>query len=183
LPEDAVVGLSVGWFRPEKNLPLLLEAASRLRPRHPRLHWLLVGDGPCRQEIEDQRERLGLVDRVRLTGPLEDLRAITGAADFFALTSDWEGLPAALLESLGAGLPAVTTDVGDCRELVQEAGVGCVVPTKDPEALSEGVSTLLGGLAKLKQRAREGRRTVRERFGVPGMLRAMEEVYHEVCTE
>jgi glycosyltransferase involved in cell wall biosynthesis len=183
LPPDFPVMLFLGWFRPEKNFSLLLAAAQVLRQRRPELRWLLVGDGPSREQVENEVDGRGLGDRVVLTGALEDVRQVMAAADLFVLTSDFEGLPGALLEALAAGLPAITTDVGDCREVIEDSGGGSVVPVGDADALAQAIERELRQPSEMRKRGLEARARVRERYGVPGMLRAMESVYEEVCED
>jgi glycosyltransferase involved in cell wall biosynthesis len=100
----------VGRFEPQKNHDFLLEVAARLAERRPEIHWLLVGDGPLRSEVEFRARMRGLAGTVRFTGLREDVPALLREAmDVFVLPSRYEGLPLALLEAQAAGLPAVVS--------------------------------------------------------------------------
>ena len=107
LPDDAFIILWVGRFDPVKRLPLLLEAAAKLQ--HPRIRWLLIGDGPDRIRIQALVRKLGLTNIAALPGWQADLGPAFAAADLFAFPSLTEGMPNALLESLAAGVPALAT--------------------------------------------------------------------------
>jgi glycosyltransferase involved in cell wall biosynthesis len=183
IPSGATVALFLGWFRVEKNFPLLLGAAARLREDHPGLHWLLVGEGEERASVERLTERHGLASCVHLAGERQDLREVMAASDLFVLTSDWEGLPGALLESQGAGLPAVTTDVGDCRRVIEGAGSGRLVPVGDEAALAKAVSFYVRDRAAREREGRAGREYVRTTYGIPAMVRNMESLYEELCCD
>jgi glycosyltransferase involved in cell wall biosynthesis len=79
---------------------------------------LLVGDGPMRSILENAAADMGIASQIVFTGSVEDVASYYPAMDLFALASDTEQMPMALLEAMACGLPAVCTDVGDCREIV-----------------------------------------------------------------
>lgn len=129
---DAFVVAFVGHLRPEKNPLRLLEAAARVPPEA-RLVLLLVGEGPERERLEERARREDLAGRVRFAGQVRDVPRLLAAADAFALSSDTEQQPVALLEAMAAALPVAATDVGDVRATlpreqapwVVAAGAGC----------------------------------------------------------
>ena len=103
---------TVGRLTAIKQHHLFLEtAASDRRAATLRRSFWLIGDGELRADLEDAARQLGLADRVRFLGWRRDLPAIYGATDVFLLTSRNEGTPVALIESLAAGVPGVSTDV------------------------------------------------------------------------
>jgi glycosyltransferase involved in cell wall biosynthesis len=179
LPAEAVVALFLGWFRPEKNLGLLVEAAARLRSVHPRLHWCLVGEGVEGESLGRRIDDENLGDVISLPGRREDLAEVFAAADLFVLSSNYEGLPGALLEALGAGLPAVVTRVGDCRDLVEGSGAGLSASPGDSEAFAGRVAELAADPELRRRMGRRGKRETRRRFGVEAMVRETQRVYEE----
>jgi glycosyltransferase involved in cell wall biosynthesis len=113
IPETAIVLGHVGRFVPQKNHVFLLQVARSVRARDPRMHLLLVGDGPLRNSIEALVEKSGLRDRVTFTGEREHhevARLMMSAMDVFVFPSLHEGLGGALIESQAAGLPCVVSD-------------------------------------------------------------------------
>jgi glycosyltransferase involved in cell wall biosynthesis len=124
---------------PQKRHDLLLEAWARL-PGDAVL--LLAGDGYQRIEHEQRARDLGIANQVRFLGAMRDVPTLLAAADVSALASDWEGLPVALLESMAAGLPIVSTAVDGVLEMVG-ADEGILVPRNDADALAEALSSLL----------------------------------------
>ena len=120
IPPDAPVVTTVGRLTAIKQHSLFLETARLIGRAHPAALFLIVGDGELRAALEDAARQLGLADRVRFLGWRRDLATIYGATDVFLLTSRNEGTPVALIESLAAGVPGVSTDVGGVRDVIDE---------------------------------------------------------------
>jgi glycosyltransferase involved in cell wall biosynthesis len=151
-----------------KNLGLLLEACSLLAKRGTKFHCVLVGDGPCRVELEEKRERLGLRELVEMPGAAEQGQVLKWwqQATVGVLTSDNEGMPVSLMEAAACGVPAVATEVGGVPELVEDGATGLLVPPRDAGALAGALEMLLG---QHDLRARLGlaaRRRAEEKFSV-----------------
>lgn len=105
-----VVG-HVGRFVDVKNHKKFVEVATELSRRNPDTHFLLVGDGPLRPQVEQDIAAAGLTDRVILTGNRADVpQLLQSAMDVFLFPSKYEGLPIALMEAQLAGLPCVASD-------------------------------------------------------------------------
>jgi glycosyltransferase involved in cell wall biosynthesis len=114
-PADFVIGC-VGHFRAEKGHLRLFKAL--LAAEIPNAKLLLLGDGPMRPTLEKATTDMGIASRVVFTGSVDNVTSYYSAMDVFALASDSEQMPMALLEAMSCGLPVVCTDVGDCREIV-----------------------------------------------------------------
>jgi glycosyltransferase involved in cell wall biosynthesis len=143
--------ISVGRLAPEKNYGALVRAIALIGHRFPQARCLLVGSGPCRDEILAEVNSLGLAGRVKLTGPRSDVPDLLGAADVFVLASLKEGLPVSLLEAMAAAKAVVVTSVGGMPEVIADGGNGLVVPSGDEDALADAIDRLLrdGGLRKV----------------------------------
>ena len=96
---------------------------------------VIIGDGPERQTLERLAAELGIADRVRFAGHVAAPAAEYARFDVFALPSDTEQMPLSVLEAMAAGLPVVSTDVGDVRAMVAEENAPLLVP-KDDAALA-----------------------------------------------
>jgi glycosyltransferase involved in cell wall biosynthesis len=114
-PADFVIGC-VAHLRAEKGHLRLLRAVQAAAI--PNGVLILLGDGPMRPLLEKTTAELGLQRRVLFLGSLESVADYYAAMDVFALASDTEQMPMSLLEAMACGLPAVCTDVGDCREML-----------------------------------------------------------------
>jgi glycosyltransferase involved in cell wall biosynthesis len=154
-------------LNPYKGHKTLLEALSRLPAE---LEWtlLLAGEGPERGRISQQARELGLDDRVRLLGLVEDIDGLLERADVAVLASYTEGLPNAVLEAMAHAVPVVATDVGGVRELLG-TGAGILVPPGNPEALAEALHTFLEDADLRGQAGSIGRREVELHFGIETM--------------
>jgi glycosyltransferase involved in cell wall biosynthesis len=135
----------VGRLSEQKGQLLLLEALGRLAAAGVAFEMTLAGDGPMRSLIEEQMRRLGLEQRVRITGWLsnEEVRRQILAARAMVLPSFAEGLPVVLMEALALGRPVVTTYIAGIPELVAAGGNGWLVPAGSVDALADAVRQVL----------------------------------------
>jgi len=143
LPIDSLVVGTVGRLDPVKGQADLLRAFSRVRGHNRRAILVVVGDGPCRDELIALSASLGLAGHVHLLGERHDIPRILQALDTFVLPSIAEGISNTLLEAMASGLPVVATRVGGNPELVDDGVSGILVPPRDQEALAEAVGAYL----------------------------------------
>jgi glycosyltransferase involved in cell wall biosynthesis len=139
IAQDMPVALCVARMEPQKRHDVLLDAWAALAGD---AVLLLAGDGTLRPELARRCDELGIAGRVRFLGNRADVPDLLAAADLTVLTSDWEGMPIAVLESMAAGRAVVATDVSGVRDLLAGGG-GLVVPRRDPAATAEALRTLL----------------------------------------
>lgn len=166
IPQDAPLAAIVARLVPIKNHAVFLRAAKLVCGSLPAARFLIVGDGPERRGLEALTEQLGLKGRVIFLGFRDDLPRIYADCDATVLSSDNEGMPVALIESLAAATPAVATDVGETREVIRDGESGFVVPPSDPEALAGALLELLRSPERAKQMGLAGRRHVYPRFSI-----------------
>jgi exopolysaccharide biosynthesis WecB/TagA/CpsF family protein len=146
LPEQGHWVISVGRLDTQKNPQRLLEAVAQLARKGLPVHWLVVGDGVLQPELARLATQRGIADRVHFLGLMApaDIAQCLRASDIFAMSSAYEGMPMALLEALGCGLPAVVTDVGEVRRVVQTGINGVIAAEQTDEcfaqALAEGLA-------------------------------------------
>lgn len=133
-----VVGTLAG-LRPVKNLRRLVRAVAPIRDK---VTLVIVGEGDERGAIEAEARTLGLSDLV-MPGHIAGPEAYVGAFDIFALSSDSEQFPISLVEAMAAGLPAVSTDVGDVSAMVSPANRPFVVPLGDDNAYAHALARLV----------------------------------------
>jgi glycosyltransferase involved in cell wall biosynthesis len=136
LPLGSFVVGSAGRLSHEKNFNDLLTAVARSRQTGCRPHLAIFGEGAERPALERLTSELGLQDSVTFLGWRTELPRLLGALDVFALCSNAEGLPLAVLEAMAAGLPAVCTPVGDNPILVQNDLTGFLFPIGDVDVLT-----------------------------------------------
>ena len=177
---DAPVIGVVCELRAQKALEVLFAAAARLRGELPALKVLVAGDGPEREHLEAEVERLGLEGTILLLGIRRDVPALLGALDVAVLSSDYEGSPLSVMEYMAAAKPVVSTRVGGVPELVAEDVHGLLVEPRDPEALAEAVARLLRDPALARRLGAEGRRRQQREFSLEAMVRRIEDLYEEL---
>ena len=160
---------TVAGLRAVKNLPRLVRALADLDAE-----LVIAGEGPERGPIEAEAARLGITDRVRLPGFLADPARLLTSADIFALSSDSEQFPISVVEAMAAGLPVVSTDVGDVRAMVAETNRPFVVAPADlPSALAT-----LAGDARLRRSVGEANRSLaRARYDERTMIDRYHRLY------
>jgi glycosyltransferase involved in cell wall biosynthesis len=152
--------VAVGRLHHQKRFDRLLRAWERVSCPGARL--CIVGDGPDRTALEALVTELGLANRVEMPGYSADVSSWLAKADVFVLSSDYEGLPAVVLEAMAFNCPVVSTDCfAAARELVGNADECHVVPTGDIGMLAARIDQVLA------RRARPTRlRQVAERYSV-----------------
>lgn len=137
--------LTVGRLETPKAHDDLVDAFAELISARADVELAIVGRGSLRSAIEALVERHGLGDRVHFLGVRGDATALMQAADVFALSSRWEGLPMVLLEAMACRLPVVSTDVGDAASLLT-ATPSRIVPPGRPRALAAALAETLAEL-------------------------------------
>lgn len=133
---DRFTWVAVGRLIWKKNYALMLDAMARAGAGV----LLIAGAGPDEDRLRETASRTG-VD-ARLLGNRADVPALLNAGDALVLSSDVEGLPMALLEAAACGLPAVATDVGGVRDIVEDGRTGFVVPPGDAAALAAAMARM-----------------------------------------
>lgn len=171
---------AVGRLVPAKAQHLLVEAAPTVLAAHPNARFVIVGPGPREDELRQLATSLGVADRVDLPGARHDIAAVLAETDVFTLTSEWEGLPISAIEAMAAARPVVLTDVGGCRDLVDDGRAGVVVPPGDSDAIADALIDLLGDDERRRSLGDAARRRVVAEFSLDRMTRAYESLYDEV---
>jgi glycosyltransferase involved in cell wall biosynthesis len=134
--------LAAGRLVGQKNFLLALQAFARLD--RPQARLTILGEGPERPALMAGIERLGLQGRCTLPGLVPDIRPWLDRSRFFLLSSDYEGFPAVVVESLAAGRAVVATASSPVLgELITSRETGRIVPRGDARALSEAMALLL----------------------------------------
>lgn len=152
------------------GVDLLLNAFAMLRERLPHARLLMVGDGDDRAALQAQAEALGIASSVHWTGRLTHLQARAHYGVAACSVDPVYDTPAArarsplkIVESLAAGVPVVTGDVGDRREMLASGAAGVLVSPGDAQALAEGILTVLCNEA-LRLQLRAGALCRREHY-------------------
>ncbi len=139
--------VGVGRLENQKRWDRLINAMARIDDRQATL--AIIGEGSARPALAAQIARMGLANRVRLTGYISNPTPYVAAARAAVLTSDFEGVPNVLREALAVGTPVVATESSVAvREIITQPGLGSIVPTGDPAALVAALNHWLAPAAK-----------------------------------
>lgn len=142
LAPDDQVSLVVARLDPQKGHDRYLEAARALRPAHPHLRHLLVGDGLQMDAVGTMVRELQLTDRVSVLGFRDDIGPLMRAADLLVLPSIEEGFGRCLVEALALGLPVVAGH-GPGPDVILDGGTFGVLVDADARSLEAGIDQLL----------------------------------------
>lgn len=157
--EDPVRLVWSGRVAPEKGLQQLVEALTLLLAQGRRVELDILGDGPQRQQLERLTRSLGVAGSVRWRGHIADRAAYLnalGEGDLFVLPSRTEGVPKALIEAMGLGLPAVATAVGGVPEIARDGERLRLVPPGASVMLASAIADLLDAPGDMSDLAARG---------------------------
>jgi len=175
-----VIG-TVGRLVPAKNYPALLDIAARLTATHKRSAFVIAGDGPRKENLQQQAADLGISDRVYFTGWREDVENIVPAFDIFLLTSRTEAMPITLLEAMAAAKPVVVPRVGGIPEAVEDGVTGFTYPPGDYEKALELLQRLLDDSTVCREIAKQAAETVATRYSPTAMAKTTGAIYREIA--
>jgi len=188
IPDKARVVGMFSSFRAHKNHEMYFRAARRILDKRPDTRFLsisyvdwqpwngMVGDA-YQAKLHALLRQLGLADRLLILTNRPDVDALYQACDLTVLTSEREGTPNVVLESMASGVPVLATDVADNALILDETSGGGVVPRGDDRVLADRVCSLLNDPAALSCAGRKARRAAVERFSLAQFASAIEAVY------
>ena len=137
--------VTVGRLEKQKNHKMLIEAFSKLPEELNEYKLIIYGEGSLRPELEKQIKELNLLDRVFLPGQVDDIKNKIYKASLFVLSSNYEGMPNALMEAMALGIPCISTDCpcGGPRFLIKNGYNGYLVHINDIQDLHKTIQNVL----------------------------------------
>jgi glycosyltransferase involved in cell wall biosynthesis len=173
-PGEMVIG-TVAPLRLEKNIGRLLRVFAMLKFPHP-LRLIIAGDGAQRASLEGLAAELGIADRVIFTGQVAP-EAVLGTFDIFALSSDTEQMPNALLEAMAASRAIAAVNVGDVKKIVCDDNREFIVDRDDATAFAGALTRLLGDPERRRAVGCANRRRVVTEFSQERMFSAYSQIF------
>lgn len=151
--------LLIGWVgrnNPDKDVPTFLKALALVLARHPRARAAMIGRGLGPDQEAAFADVLGRerASRLLLMGEQSQVQTCYPAFDVFVLSSRTEAFPNVLAEAMAAGVPCISTDVGDARWVLGDGGM--VVPTADPQAMAQALHELISRPALREAQGHQG---------------------------
>ena len=181
-PETPVAGI-VAALRPEKNHQLFLRAAALVHRELPRARFLIVGDGPQRDELEALAAELSISDVVHFLGTRCDVPQILSLIDVVVLTSRTEANPISILEAMAAEKPVVATRVGSVAETVADGKTGHLVTPGNAVEIAERVIELFKDRGRAAAMGRAGRERVIANWSVDRTVQGYQDLIAGIYTD
>lgn len=180
-PEHVVIATVARLFQ-RKGYEQLLPIMARVAEQHPNVRFLWIGDGAQRPDYEAELRHRNLHERTILTGLVapERIPEILSAADILAHTSQWEGLPRAVVQALLMCVPVVAFAIDGTPEVVRNDETGYAVPLNDESAFAAALLRLARDPQLRATLGAAGRRLCRERFDADHMVDQLERIYREL---
>jgi glycosyltransferase involved in cell wall biosynthesis len=165
-----------------KGYDVLLEAFAELAASGTPFELVLAGDGPERNKLERKAISVGIDERVKFLGGIDDVPALYSTAHIAVHASHSEGLSNTILEAMAEGLPVVATNVGGTPEMISDGQTGLLVPPNDARSLAAKVKQLLDRPDLRAELGSAGLEVVRERFNVDRITTQYEHIYESVLS-
>ncbi len=176
LPGVVRVGMVARMNHRYKNHSGFLRIAAQIHKRMPNVEFVLVGDGPLRQELEREASTLGLGASAIFLGDRQDMSAVLASLDVAVNTSDSESLSNVILEAMAAGLPAVAYSVGGNSELLSPER-GALIPAGNETSFADALQKLLADSAVRQQLGQNARQFAQDNFSLDRVRQRYVELY------
>jgi sugar transferase (PEP-CTERM/EpsH1 system associated) len=179
---DLAIGI-VARLVPVKDHSVLLEASAKVFKAIPNAKLFIVGDGPLKNELKSQANRLGINNNVIFTGKRRDISQILSSLDVFVLSSKHEGISLSILEAMVHSLPAVATRVGGNPALVDDHRTGLLVESGKADEMANAIIELLTDNKKRTDYGTNAREKVVANFDLTKIVRRYEDLYTSYFTK
>lgn len=178
--DELLIGI-VANLRPVKNIDSLIISASTLTKKFENLKFVVIGEGPQRDSLQQQIDSFSLMDRVKLAGRYENIIPCLSAFDIGVLCSKSEGFSNSLIEYMAAGLPVVASDVGGNAEAVNHGKTGLIYSLTDPHGLSQALTQLIEKRKFAKEMAGRAKKEAFDKYDVMTYISNHEKFYAGVA--
>ncbi|MBX9742612.1 MAG: glycosyltransferase [Chthoniobacterales bacterium] len=180
LPKSGLIIGTAARLAPEKNQKLFLEAAAQAIQEGLLATFVIAGSGPEEKNLKALVNKLGISERVCFLGQIEERVLLYRAFDLFALTSDYEGLPVALLEAMASGIPVVSTDLKAIHDVLEGGLHGTLLPCHAKEKFAQAF--LQCGSPLQKEKAMTARKKVETDFSSLNLALKVEALYWKLLS-
>lgn len=170
----------IGRLSPGKQVDQIIRAFYSLYKENSELNLTIVGDGPCRQELEALTHTLGCNENVHFLGFRDDRLELLKRFDAFVLASKAEGIPRCLMESMGMGIPIVAYDIKGVDQLISHGSTGSLAPLDDERELARQIEKLLLDQSFAVGIAARAKAFVEEEFSAARMSQQYLELYYRM---
>ncbi len=180
LPDDTSLLIAPARLEREKDHQTLLACLPLVLARYPQTYLLLAGTGALESALREQGRQLGVAAHVRFLGQRSDVPRLLAQSTLCVLPSYEEPFGLVLLEAMAVCKPIVACDAGGPRDIVVNGQTGLLVPPRQPRAMAQAITDLLGDPRRARELGAAGQRRVREQFAARPMAEKMLQVYRKV---
>jgi glycosyltransferase involved in cell wall biosynthesis len=173
-----IVGL-IGRLATEKGVDIFLRAAARVLAELPATKFVVIGEGPDREQLEILIDELQVRNNVFMLGRRDDMPGVYASLDIMVSASRHEGLPMAILEGMASSRPVVATAVGAVPEAVLDGRTGVLVPSENVEALAAKIVALLNNRTQRENLGAAAKRLIEEEFSAERMTTDYLHIYEQ----
>jgi len=179
--DNAVVIVTAGRFSKEKGQSVLVKAAAIALQSNPDLRFILYGDGPDLEDINEQVKNSSLENKIITPGFERNVIGCMKDADILVNPSLSEGLPNVVLEGMAMGVPVVATAVGGVPELITNMENGLTVPADNPEKLAEAILQLADNKTLRIELVQAAKNTIKSSFSFDRQFKIITDVYQSLA--
>jgi glycosyltransferase involved in cell wall biosynthesis len=172
--------VAAGRLSFEKGYDILVEAISYLDKDLPKHCFFVYGEGPERNNLRNQSEKLGVADRIQFCGFVDDLLSIFREMDFMVLPSRSEGMPNVVLEAWSQQLGVLATSVGGLPEMITDGHNGFLVKPSDPRHLADKLTKAIRSRSRMHEFGEKGLETLKERYSFTRQSELLSHIYETI---
>jgi glycosyltransferase involved in cell wall biosynthesis len=174
----------IGHLAPIKGQQDFIRAAAIVCGLRNDVDFVIAGEdksrgGENRRTLEELIDDLGLNQRVRLIGWVDQVAKLLPTFDLFVSPAHVEPFGLSIVEAMAGGVPVIASMSEGAREIIEDGKTGHLVPIGDVEALAKAIGELLSDPVQRRRLSENAERAVRERFSLEQMIEATEEVYRQ----
>jgi glycosyltransferase involved in cell wall biosynthesis len=177
IPENAVLIGNIAVFRFQKRLKEWLDLFKTVHDQCPDIYGMIVGDGPLKEEVMQHARECGLEHKIIFPGLQMDVIPFLSAMDIFVMTSEFEGLPIALLEAMSMSCAIVSTDAGGIKEVIRTQKDGFLYPVSHWMDMSADIKRLSSNKQEIMAWGSRARQRAVDAFGIQSMVKKTEGLY------
>ena len=167
----------VGVLSEQKGHKYLIKASSKILKKYPKTHFLILGPGPLKDNLEKLAREEGVFNQYTFTGYTEKLVELLYISDLFISCSLWEGLPQVVIEAMSMRKPVIATKVGGLPELIQDKKNGILIPPKDIPSIINAVIEIRENEELQEKISFMGRKTIESRYDIKVMVNELQKLY------
>ena len=180
IQEGQHIVLSVGELNKNKNHQVIIRALAHLNDSN--IHYMIAGNGPLKEELEDLAKRLGVENQVHFLGYRRDIPSLFKVVDLLAFPSLREGLGMASIEAMSSGLPLVTSNRHGINDYSENGKTGFKYNPDDYKGFAEGINAIVYN-DELKKQIGEYNQNLAKNYTVEVSMSKLGKIYKEVLND